>query len=122
MPWRYQQSTGDLTSPSGNKLAQGWAGHGAGRNNPAWSDVPNVGPLPQGQYTIQEPIDSPHTGPYSLPLVPDPNNNMYNRAFFRIHGAALQNPEMSSDGCIILPRPIRQIIWQSGDTALEVVA
>jgi len=120
--WRYQQSTGELTEPSGSALAKGWAGHGEGLNNPAMQSDPDIGPLPAGNYTIGEPHDSPHTGPFTMDLMPAPENQMFGRSEFRIHGAAEEHPELSSDGCIILPRPVRENIWQSGDREIEVIA
>ena len=120
--WRFQQSTGKLFGPSGATVAEGWAGQRAGINNPAMQDQPGLGPLPQGTYTIGDPHDSPHTGPYTMDLTPDPNNNMFGRSEFRIHGAAKIDPQLSSEGCIIMPRPVRENIYNSGDRQIEVVA
>ena len=43
------------------------------------------------------------------------------RTHFRIHGDNKQMNFTASDGCIILSRPIRARIANSGDTRLEVV-
>jgi hypothetical protein len=120
--WTYQQSTAKLQSPTKVITTFGWAGQGAGKNNPAMQNVHNVGPLPVGTYTISEPHDSPRTGPYTMNLIPDPSNNMLGRADFRIHGASKTNPELSSEGCMIQPRVIRENIWNSGDRTLVVIA
>ena len=100
----------------------GWAGHSQGKNNPDMQNVKSIGPLPQGWYTIMPPHDNPHTGPYTMDLVPDKENKMFGRDLFRIHGAALHNPEMSSDGCIVQIRTVRESIWNSGYHRLQVIA
>lgn len=122
MSWKFKQANGLLTSEDGNVSVKGWAGQREGFNNPAMQDVHNTGPLPQGTYAIGAPHDSPHTGPYTMDLTPSPNNNMFGRSSFRIHGAAKTHPELSSEGCIIMPRPIRETIWNSGDRTIEVIA
>lgn len=120
--WTYLQDLGKIfkDDPSTN-VGFGWAGNGDGKNNPAMQDWANVGPLPQGFYTIEAPHDSPRTGPYTLNLTPAPENQMFGRADFRLHGAAKVNPELSSDGCIVMPRPMREAIWNSGDHLLQVL-
>jgi hypothetical protein len=120
MTWVFHQDTGTMDSPSGTRF-QGWAGQREGKNNPAMQGVPNTGPLPRGGYTIGEPHSSPHTGPYTMDLAPDSGNDMLGRGDFRVHGAAVENPELSSEGCIIMPRPAREAIWESGDHKLQVV-
>jgi hypothetical protein len=102
-------------------VAKGWAGQGQWQNDPASQCVHGKGPLPRGKYTIQAPHDSPHVGKYAMNLIPDPSNNMCGRSDFRIHGAAYVHPELSSEGCIVQRRPIREQIWNSGDHALTVV-
>lgn len=100
----------------------GWAGQGNGKNNPAMQNVAKTGPLPVGKYIIGQPHDSPRTGPYTMDLTPSPSNTMFGRSDFRIHGAAKENPELSSEGCIIMPHSVREKIWESGDRELEVIA
>jgi hypothetical protein len=122
MGWNFKQGSGLLWNDDGTVRSVGWAGQREGKNNPAMQDVPKTGPLPVGEYTINEPHDSPHTGPYTMDLTPSPNNNMFGRDDFRIHGAAFEHPELSSEGCIIMPKPVREKIWTSGDRKLTVVA
>jgi hypothetical protein len=55
-------------------------------------------------------------------LTPDPANEMFGRSVFRIHGGAHEHPELSSEGCIILMRPIRIRIDMDSDKDLEVIA
>lgn len=109
-------------------IANGYAGHGEGKNNPAMQAVASVGPLPVGRYKICGhpdtglPYDSPKNGKFVLRLEPDPSNAMHDREAFRIHGDSIAHPGTASEGCIILPRPVREAIWKSGDRDLEVVA
>lgn len=119
--WTFQQSTGNIWQDERIKWL-GWAGQGKGLNNPAMQDQPGIGPLPEGLYTIGEPHDSPHTGPYTMDLTPDPSNTMFGRSDFRIHGAAKVNPELSSEGCVVMPRAVREKISTSGDKNLTVIA
>jgi hypothetical protein len=116
----FRQSTGELFAANGFLVGRGWAGQGAGKNNPVMENVPGIGPLPRGGYTIEEPHDDARTGPYTMNLVPDAINEMFGRSEFRIHGAALEHPELSSEGCIVLPHDVRQIVWDSGDHRLQV--
>ncbi len=57
LAWEYSQSSGMLIhvdDESGTKTAEGWgyAGAGIGLFNPAMQHVRDLGPLPQGSYTI----------------------------------------------------------------------
>lgn len=123
MAWLYKIKEHTLLNAAGDVVStDGWAGHGAGKNNPDMENVKNVGPLPEGWYTIGEPVESAHTGPYTLPLTPDLTNKEFGRGDFKCHGAAFEHPEMSSDGCMIQERNIRENIHNSGDNRLQVVA
>ena len=119
MTWKYEQETGQL-SQNGADVAIGYSGAGNGKNNPAMQDVQKIGPIPRGTYTIGEPHDTPTHGPYVLRLTPDPENEMHGRSGFLIHGDSKEHPGQASEGCIIMPRNIREQVWDSGDTALEV--
>lgn len=121
MTWLYEQSTGAL-SRDDDPVATGYAGKGEGKNNPEMQDVQKVGPLPRGVYSIGEPHDTEAHGPYVLRLTPDPNNQMFDRAGFLIHGDSASHPGDASEGCMIFPLNIRKKVWTSGDHDLEVVA
>jgi len=119
--WTYCQSTGGFYGPSGNLLADGYSGHGAGKNNPAMEADPGIGPIPAGLWKIgpaKTPID--HLGPLALPLSPmgfDPHG----RSAFFIHGDyAGDVAQLASCGCIILAHAVRLMIAQSGDRQLKV--
>lgn len=120
MTWKYEQETGIL-SHNGADVAIGYSGSGNGKNNPAMQDVQKIGPIPVGEYFIGQPCDTPTHGPYVLRLSPNPNNEMCGRSGFLIHGDSIEHPGTASQGCIIMPRKVREQIWNSGDPTLEVV-
>jgi len=119
----YKISTGELTAANG-VVSHGYSGAaGIGKNNPAEEGVKNVGPIPEGTYTIQgPPFDTAEHGPFVMRLIPDESNNMHGRGSFLIHGDSLKKPGTASEGCLIFAFTIRQSIWLSGDRRLQVVA
>lgn len=117
--WVFAQGSGDLIDPDAQKVATGYSGTGAGRNNPAMQHVKQTGPIPRGRWRISAPYDSQKVGPYALPLHPEAGTETFGRGDFRIHGNNAAND--ASEGCIILPKPIRVKIWQSGDRELLVI-
>jgi len=117
MPWTYSQSTGTLTRDS-QFVATGYSGAGIGRNNPAEESVPDVGPIPQGRYSIGPPFDAVIQGPCVMRLTPV-GHDALGRDGFLIHGDNLAHD--ASTGCIILPREVRDAIAASDDCDLEVV-
>jgi hypothetical protein len=121
MTWTYSQRTGMLKH-NGSSITQGYSGFGAGKDKPEMEKVRNIGPIPKGKYTMIELIPHhPHTGSYSIRLLPDSNNKMYGRSGFLIHGDSIKNPGTASNGCIILKLVYRKKIWESNDRRLEVV-
>lgn len=119
--WTYKQSTGELFDANGKLAGNGYSGSPAGKNNPAMQNVPFVGPIPRGAYTVGDPHDSPKTGTFTLDLTPDATNQMFGRDEFRMHGDSIKDPGTASDGCIIMPRTVRDTVWQSVDHRLQVV-
>lgn len=123
MPFIYSQTTGMMRRDSGWS-AQGYSGHHNGVNNAALQACSNVGPIPQGTYTISKPYTDPEKGPVVMRLTPDPENTMWGRAGFLIHGDNAQANQSASEGCIILPRVAREFIGRvvgGGDNRLTVV-
>lgn len=120
--WVYEQSTGKLYSQSGNCVGTGYSGLGNGKNNPAFQAVKGMGPIPVGFYNVEEPVDTNTHGPYVLRLDPFASNTMFERDGFLMHGDSLEHPGAASLGCIIQARPVRALVWTSGDHQLEVVA
>lgn len=118
MAWRFVSSTGELRDSDGVHVWTGYSGHGEGRDNPAMEAVPAVGPIPSGLWSIGPPHNSDHTGPFSMALTPV-GHDAHGRSAFLIHGD--NKTRDASHGCVIVPRPIRERIWNSGDHQLEVV-
>jgi hypothetical protein len=118
--WTYTQVNGRIRR--NGITGFGYAGNGVGKNNPAMQNVIDVGPVPCGMYTIQPPVNTDKHGPYVLWLEPDPANEMFGRADFGIHGDNIERPGTASDGCIIMPRFVREYIWNSSDNRLAVIS
>jgi hypothetical protein len=124
--WTYQNGTGELFDPSGNHVEAGYAGgargtHPEGINAPAYQYTPDIGPLPVGWYTFGIPVEGTHLGPLAIPLQPDADNTMGGREGFFVHGDHVGAPRTASDGCIVVSRPTREMIVDSGDTRLQVI-
>ncbi len=117
--YSYSQSTGRLLQ-DGVYIGTGYAGTGVGKNDPEFQMVANVGPLPQGGYTIGSPFTDPRDGPLCFRLTPDPANEMFGRSGFRIHADSIASPGSASEGCMVFSHPIRAQIAASGDQALTV--
>lgn len=116
----FSQSTGVLTL--GAIKATGYAGHGDGKSNPAMQNVPNVGPLPRGWYTVDlQPFQHPRCGAYCLRLDPDESNEMFGRGGFLIHGDSCEHPGQASHGCIVVGPETRRAIVATGESRLQVV-
>lgn len=121
LAWTYAQETGELAQ-DGRPVAAGYSGAKEGKNNPALEKVPNVGPIPCGRWIITgPPVDTHDHGPYVLRLEPATETQTHARSGFLIHGDSRANPGTASHGCIILPRAIREQVWQSGDRELLVI-
>ena len=120
--WIYILKSGELLSSTGKLIATGYSGLGIAKNDPEAQHVPNMGPIPVGRYAIEAPKDTQRHGPYALPLTPYPDNEMFGRSLFLIHGDNVHTPGTASEGCIILPRAAREAIWQSGDHGIEVLS
>jgi hypothetical protein len=119
--WTYSQQTGRLER-DGVFVAHGYSGSGRGKNEPSLQNVADVGPIPQGRYTIGDPYDTDSHGPHVMRLTPDPADEIWGRAGFLIHGDSLAHPGSASHGCIVLPRAIRNEISDSKDKELTVTA
>lgn len=120
MSWKWKITSGELLNQNDIHVGTGYAGHGEGLNNPAMTGTPDVGPLPPGTYHIGPHEDNPHVGRFAMRLTPDAKNKMFGRSGFFIHG---DNPKLNhsaSDGCIILPRSVRNDIANSADDTLIV--
>jgi len=128
--WQYSQSTGQLIyvnnqTGATTTIGTGYSGNGAGLNNPNMQNAPNVGPIPQGDWTIgtqrNNTTNSGHNLPASMRLTPQTATNTFNRDGFLIHGDNDSGNQSASEGCVILNRTIRNRIGNSGDNTLRVV-
>lgn len=110
----------------GELFAIGYAGRYSGINNHEMQSVKDTGPLPVGIYRISDAYKHDHLGPITMDLKPDPANEMFGRADFRIHGDYLGDVgRLASKGCIVLNHGYRMAIADAasrGDRLLEVVA
>jgi len=105
---------------NGILVATGYAGYGDGKNNPKMEGSKNIGPIPKGEYTILSPVTSARTGPYVLALTPQ-GHDALGRTDFQIHGDSVTNSGNASNGCIIMPRSVRERVWRSSIRTLVVV-
>ena len=121
--WTWDITQAELTH-EGEHVAFGYSGgkdHPEGKNNPAMQSIHNIGPLPCGLYDIGSPVNTVTHGPYVLPLTPHPENTMYSRSGFLIHGDSVVESGNASEGCVILSPAARRTVWNSGDHLLRVV-
>jgi hypothetical protein len=119
--WTFEQATGWWIDPTGKAIFKGaYAGNGKGKNNPDMQDVKGVGPLPRGLYTAGEPHNDAKVGNYAMRLTPSPDNTMFGRADFFLHGDSMSDPGNASEGCIVLPLYLRTQFWNSGDHTIQV--
>ena len=117
--WTYEQHNGELTH-NGEFVGNGYSGMGSGRNNGMAQHIPNIGPIPCGQYKIAAKRDEiPGLGPCVMNLDPTPGTQTFGRSLFRIHGDNKNHD--ASHGCIILGPLIRAAIANSGDHDLVVI-
>lgn len=123
MPWTFIQKTGELIDASGEVWADGYSGAPGAVNDPEKQNIRNVGPIPCGWYSMEAPVDTPDHGPYVIWLKPDPENQMFGRENFGMHGDQLEHPgmELASHGCIVAPIIARRRAWTSSDRRLQVV-
>jgi hypothetical protein len=124
--WIYRQQSGELRH-GGQLVGICYSGRGEGLNNPTMENVPDVGPIPKGSYTIgpffyDPPISGDAgKGPFVTYLRPDRQNEMFGRDGFMIHGDNDELNHTASDGCIVASRTIREAIRDSNDSQLEVI-
>jgi hypothetical protein len=127
MQWTFVIKTGQMLDPSGKLVAVGYAGgnlgkNPEGRNNAEMVSVHNIGPLPMGWYTFGQ-LFNPHPrlGQYAFELIPDPANEMFGRGGFFCHGDTVPAGN-ASEGCIIMPRLIREQMYEGQIRRLQVIA
>ena len=117
--WTYKISSGEISRDGFSAI--GYSGQPECKNDATKCGIHNKGPIPPGRYTIGHPIDTKTHGPFVLPLTPDEANEMYGRSGFLIHGDSVVHPGTASEGCIIMPRGVREAIYDSDDDQLDVI-
>ena len=120
MTWVYSQSEGSLHL-NDILVGTGYAGFGEGVNNPSDQSVPDVGPIPQGFYTIGAAFTHPQAGPLAMRLEPEPGTNVFGRDGFLMHGDTASMDHTASHGCIIMDHTTRATVAVSDDRRLQVV-
>ncbi|WP_222853117.1 tlde1 domain-containing protein [Massilia genomosp. 1] len=122
--FEYHQSSGNLMLVGKDGMSYqfgrenaGYAGTPLYKNNPEADHIRNGGPLPEGRYMIGDVTN--HKGPNSIALRPSSENDMHGRSDFLIHGD--NGGGTASEGCIILPRDMRESIVNSNVKELRVV-
>lgn len=119
--WTYVQSTGELLQ-NGQHVDNGYSGCDDGKNNPSMQAVHDMGPIPQGDWTIiGPPFSTPDHGPNVLRLEPVAGTDTFGRDGFLMHGDSIKLPGTASKGCIIMAANTRLRVWQSQDLDLRVV-
>jgi hypothetical protein len=124
--FEYEISTGKLylvDDKTGAKslVGTGYSGNGSAINNPNDQNVSGHGPVPEGDYTLGGLHDSAKTGKDVMNLTPSPDNDMYGRSAFEMHGDNKAQNFTASDGCIIMTKAVRDFVGSSGVTDLRVV-
>ena len=124
--WCFESRTGKWFDPTGALVVKGYAGGNCGKNkeginNPDKQNVEKIGPLPEGMYSLGQLILESHLGAYAIQLIPDADNQMFGRKDFFCHGDTTPSGN-ASEGCLILPRAIREALWKSTDRRVKVIA
>lgn len=120
MTWSYSVKDGWMMR-NGVIMGVGYSGHGAGLDNPDAEDQKGIGPIPHGVWTMGTFFDHPHLGPIVSHLSPGRATEVFGRSGFFIHGDNADVNHSASDGCIVLPRNLREAIRDSRDRTLVVI-
>jgi len=120
MPSEYSQNSGTLRQNGVVIYVGGYSGYGYAKDKPDMESIQDMGPIPRGAWEIGTHFHHPRKGPYTMTLSPY-GHDAHGRTNFLIHGENPDNIGNSSEGCIILPLPIRKRIAASGDSSLTVV-
>lgn len=101
-------------------VGEGRSGNGDGLNNPLYQLEKDIGPIPEGDWTIG-PLEETLTTndgnelKWAMRLWPKSGTNTFGRRGFIIHGGIF------SKGCPIFDEAIRKKIGNSGDKKWRVV-
>ena len=119
--WTFRVKEGELLHADAHR-GFGYSGAGAGKNNPDFEHIHDVGPIPRGLWLIEgPPTDTLTHGPYVLRLTPTIHTETFGRCGFLIHADSIIIPGSASMGCVILAKFIRIEVWESKDREFMVV-
>lgn len=127
--WEYHIRTGQLWDIPPHRgdpelVGEGYSGKGDGLNNPLYQLEENVGPIPEGEWSIGPPQWGHRKGDPAFYLTPKRGTEMPGRnpyPPFMIHADNSCKCFSASEGCIVLPPETRRKIAASGDRDLRVV-
>lgn len=128
MAWKYLQ-TGYLFTPEGQPAARHWySGHRAYANQPSAENLPGLGPIPRGNYTMTELLRDTHMGPVAIHLQPDDETMQRIREMgrepwsFFAHADSMAHDHNASAGCLVCVEGTVGVmsLWDSADHALVV--
>ena len=118
--WIYFSDTGNLFDLNAHMVGKGYSGHGPGLNNQEMESIPDLGPIPRGDYTISSFFDDPEKGPMVSHLVPAIGTNDFGRSGFMLHGDNPLGNQSASHGCIVMPHDVRAAVAAGSDRILRV--
>lgn len=116
----YEQRTGRLRQGD-RVIAIGYSGRGEHKNDPNSQHLRGLGPLPRAAYLLGDVQEHGAHGPLAIHLVPI-GGELFGRSAFMVHGDSKEHPGEASEGCIIMPRPIRELLISSRDRLLVVIS
>ena len=82
---------------------------------------PNMGPTPQGTYTIGRAYADAHRGQNTMRLTPTNGTQTFGRSGFLIHADNRHHNHTASEGCIVLNPQLRDRIAHSTDRTIQVI-
>lgn len=84
-------------------------------------EVHNIGPIPRGRWVIGPAFTHPLAGPVCMRLTPEVGTETFGRDGFLMHGDLPGGKREASEGCVVMPRTVREQVAASEDRALVVV-
>jgi hypothetical protein len=108
--WIYEIATGVLRR-DGRVFARGlYSGDPEHKNDPTATRLKSQGPLPPGAYRIGSAVDTAEHGPLFVPLIPVDGTELFGRGGFGFHGDSKTHPGAASNGCVIGPHDVREVV------------
>lgn len=119
--WIWKSDKGELWK-DGKLVSKGYSGAPGFKNDPVVEGIRNKGPIPRGMWKLGKVIvKHPKLGGNVIPLTPV-GHKALGRSAFLIHADSIKAPGTASQGCIILPAPVRAVMAASQDRELLVTS